>query len=315
MNTIQPMLAKIEDKPFNSKEFIFEVKWDGERIIAVYEKNRISFFTRNKKEIAFRYPEIANELPHALKNQSVVLDGEIVVLDKKGVSSFPALQNRIGLNDKDEIESWSKKLPVYFMVFDLLKVGNQSLFEMPLIERKEKLKSVLAETKHIKLPDYIFEKGVNFYKAAEKKGLEGIIAKKKTSQYFPGKRSADWLKIKIANEQEFVIGGFTFGAGSREKYFGALLVGYYQNGKLVYAGNVGTGFDEKILMDLTNKMSKIKTDKSPFENLPIAKNTTFVKPQLVGQFKFREWTPDAKLRQPVYLGLRFDKKPKEVIKE
>jgi bifunctional non-homologous end joining protein LigD len=308
------MLCLLVDSPFDSDDFLFEIKWDGERAIAYVAKNRISMKSRNQKEIAFRYPEITSEFLKTLKCREGIFDGEIVAFDKNNVSSFQKLQNRIGLNDKSEIEQKSKKIPVYFYVFDVLEIDGKNIENLPLSERHQKLEKIIKSSAHIKISEVIDVKGKTFYEAARKKGLEGIIAKKKSSTYQEGHRGRDWQKIKITNEQEMVIGGYTTGTGARESTFGALLLGYYQNGKFKYAGSVGTGFNGKILEDLLGKFQKIKTGKSPFSE-PIKLKAIFLKPKLVAQIKFHEWTKDGKLRQPVYLGLRDDKKAEEVKRE
>ena len=308
------MLCLLVDKPFDDKGFLFEIKWDGERAIAYAHKDQISMKSRNQKEIAFRYPEVTREFPKALKCQKGIFDGEIVALNEKNVSSFQKLQNRIGLNDKLEIEEKSQKIPVYFYLFDCLEIDGKSVENLSLIERRKKLEKIIKPTDHIKISETIDTKGKSFYEAAKKKGLEGIIAKKKSSTYQEGKRGHDWQKIKIVSEQEMVIGGYTSGTGSRTGTFGALLLGYYKQGKLKYAGSCGTGFNEKILKELLAKFKKIKTEKSPFDE-SVKIKAIFLKPKLVAQIKFHEWTRDGKLRQPVYLGLRDDKKPKEVRRE
>jgi len=311
---INPMLCLLVDKPFDDKGFIFEIKWDGERAIAYIDRGRVSMKSRNQKEIAFRYPEVMSEFPKALKSRSAIFDGEIVSFDKKNVSSFEKLQNRIGLNERLEIEEKTKKIPVYFYIFDILEVDDKNIENLPLAKRREKLEKILKPTNHIKISETIDNKGKAFYVAAQKKRLEGIIAKKKSSTYQEGKRGRDWQKIKITAEQEMVVGGYTPGTGSRKSTFGALLLGYYQDGKLKYAGSVGTGFNGKILKELLAKFKKIRTKKSPFSE-PINLKANFLKPKLVAQIKFHEWTSDGKLRQPVYLGLRDDKKSEEVKRE
>jgi bifunctional non-homologous end joining protein LigD len=312
--TIQPMFCQLIDSPFDSDDFLFEIKWDGERAIAFARKDRVSMKSRNQKEIGFRYPEVINEFPKALKIKSAIFDGEIVAFKKNNVSSFQKLQNRIGLNEKSEIEEKSKKIPVYYYIFDVLEIDGKNVESLSLSERRKKLEKIIKPTDHIKISEAIDAEGKTFFEAAQKKGLEGIIAKKKSSSYQEGRRGQDWQKIKITCEQEMVIGGYTSGAGSRAGTLGALLLGYYKQGKLKYAGSVGTGFNEKILKELLEKFQKIKIEKSPFDE-SIKLKAIFVKPKLVAQIKFHEWTSDGKLRQPVYLGLRADKKAKEVKRE
>lgn len=313
---ITPMLCLLVEKPFSSSDWIFEVKWDGERALAYVEKNRISIRSRNQKEIAFKYPEITQDLAKSLKTKSVILDGEICALDKYGRSKFQLLQNRLGLQDQSEIAQKAKKFPVFYFVFDILYLDGKSVKEKPLIERKKLIKKVLKPTGFVQIPDFVDAEGEKFYEASRKKGLEGIIAKRKNSTYQEGRRGKDWQKIKITNEQEVVVGGYTEGLGSRVNTFGALLLGVYDKGKLKFVGHTGTGFDQAKLKEITSKLQKIKTKKSPFEIAPKTNQKAFwVKPQLVAQVKFAEWTKEGKMRQPVFLGWRDDKKPQEVRRE
>lgn len=297
-----PMLATLIDEPFDEKGWIFEIKWDGYRALAEKEKD-VHLVSRNQK-LFRQFPTINEELKKLPGKW--VLDGEIVILDKKGRSHFQLLQNY-----------QRKKVgpPVYF-VFDILSYQGKDLRHLPLVERRKILKALLkkARLKYVKFSDDIEEKGKAFFQLAKKKGLEGIMAKKQDSLY-RSTRTRDWLKIKTGMRQEVVIGGFTQPKGGRA-YLGALLVGVYQKGKLVYAGHVGGGFDQEGLKEMYLKLKKITTSKCPFEiephpNTPV----TWVKPQLVCEVKFAEWTEEGMLRQPVFMGIRVDKSPKEVVRE
>ena len=313
---ITPMLCLLVEKPFTSKDWIFEVKWDGERAIAYADKNRVSIRSRNQKEIAFRYPEITESLAKSLKAKNVILDGEICALDRKGRSNFQLLQNRIGLQNKAEIQQKVNQIPVWYFIFDILYLNGKSCEEKPLIERKKLLEKVIKSQGFVKIPDFIDTKGENFCKASQKKGLEGIIAKRKNSSYQEGRRGKDWQKIKITCEQEVVVGGYTEGLGSRAGTFGALLLGVYDKDKLKFVGHTGTGFNQQKLKEITKKLQKIKTDQSPFEIAPKTNQKAFwVRPKLVAQVKFAEWTKAGIMRQPVFLGFRDDKKPEEVKRE
>lgn len=296
------MLATLIEKPFDKEGWIFEIKWDGYRALA-FKNKEITLLSRNHKSFNRRFPKIVSELKKL--PGSFVLDGEIVILDKKGRSRFQLLQNY----------QKSKQVPYYY-VFDILSLNGHDLRSLPLIERKQILKKLLPirRSSQVRFGDYIETRGIAFFKEAKKRGLEGIIAKKASSSY-QSKRSKDWLKIKTGYRQEVVIGGFTEPKGSR-KCFGSLLVGVYQDKKLVYAGHVGGGFDEKLLASTYAQLKKIIGKKCPFAiephpNMP----ATWVKPLLVCEVSFAEWTDEGMMRQPIFKGLRIDKSPKEVIRE
>lgn len=302
IDSIEPMLATLVERAFNDVDWIFEIKWDGYRCIA-YKGTKVDLRSRGKKSFNTAYPIISEELKKI--EGTFVVDGEIVALDSKGKPKFQLLQNY-------------KKSPVgnlCYYVFDLLFLNGKDLREYALIERKELLKKLIGKKqKHIMYNDHVDAKGIPFFKASIKQGLEGIIAKKKESTYRSG-RGKDWLKIKGHNRQEVVIGGFTEPRGSRSK-FGALLVGVYDQGDLIYSGHVGGGFDEKMLKDIHKKLEKLVTKKCPFLTPPVPNMPVqWVKPQLVCEVKFSEWTGDHIMRQPIFEGLRVDKKPKEVVKE
>lgn len=298
-----PMLATLVDKPFDGKEWIFEIKWDGYRALAHKEK-QVRLISRGQKSFNERYPTIVEEVKKIPGN--FILDGEIVILDKNGKSNFQMLQNY--LNRKEGTP--------YYYVFDILSYNGKDLTSLPLIERKKVLHQLLKKSRssHIKFSDHIEEKGKAFFQAAKKKNLEGIIAKKKTS-YYQFHRSRDWLKIKTTLRQEVVIGGFTQPQGSRHR-FGALLIGVYKKGKLIYTGHVGTGFDRKTLEEMYLQLKKIISAKCPFETEPHPNTpVSWVKPKLVGEVSFTEWTADGKMRHPTFKGMRIDKKAKNVVRE
>lgn len=319
IKNIKPMLAEVAKKPFDgNREWLFEVKWDGERCLAIVKNNKtknLQLFSRYNKNLTDKYPELA-ELTNLIQGKSVVLDGEICVLDKKGLSRFELLQQRIGLSRVETIAERMQKYPVHFFVFDILELNGRMLTALPLIERKKILKKILREGKFVHLTDFQIGKGLLYYKAAKKLGLEGIIAKKVASPYKMGARSRDWLKIKIVNEEEFVIGGWTEGKGARCRTIGALLLGYYdKEKKLKFAGHVGTGFNSDDLFELEKRLKPLEILRCPFVICPKTNTRPrWVKPRLVCQVRFAERTEAGFLRQPVYLGLRKDKKAKEVVK-
>jgi len=313
-----PMLCKLIDKPFNDKEWFFEHKIDGMRIIAIKNGNKVKLLTRNNKDKVKQFPEIVVAIKK-LSPKQLVLDGEIVAF-RKGLSSFQALQPRIGQTNPHEIAKLLKTVPVSYLAFDLLNYDGKDWETKPLLERKEKLRIILKPD-----PPYtpralyylapLTSDGVALFKKAKQKHWEGIVGKKIDSRYQEGKRGNDWVKIKTHNQQEFVIGAHTPGRGKAKATFGAVLVGYYKDKKLIYAGKVGTGFTEAERKDLKKRFASIKSVQSPFAGELNMPDVIWLKPRLVGEFAFGEWTKDNILRQPVYMGLRADKAPKSVIKE
>jgi bifunctional non-homologous end joining protein LigD len=271
----------------------------------------MSIFTRNNIRCEQQYPELL-VIPHYIDAQQAVIDGEIVALDARGISKFELIQPRIHQRDAGAIANMAKKSPVHFFAFDLLYLNGYDLRQSPLAARKAALAKIVKPFPLLRVSDYLTGEGKDLLEAARQNGLEGLIAKASDSVY-ESRRARAWVKLKVTMEQEFVIGGFT--PGERDT-FGSLALGFYENGKLVYCGNVGTGFTEKILRDLLERMQARLVPKMPF--LPdkmIPKGTIWVKPELVAQIKFAEWTNDRKLRAPVYLGLREDKTSAEVGRE
>jgi len=307
---ISPMLATLTENYFSKKDWLYERKLDGERCIIYKNDDDIILYSRNQKNINNSYPEIV-ELIKNQKEPNFIIDGEIVTFDK-GITSFSKLQKRIHL--KDPKKALQTKIKVYFYAFDLLYLGNYSMVKVPLRLRKIVLKQFLNFKDSLRYTNHKNTYGVEFLNEACNKGWEGLIAKKANSKYIP-KRSTDWLKFKCVNEQEFVIGGFTLPKGKRIG-FGALLLGYYENSALRYAGQVGTGFNTKLLKSLKKQFSKIKQSKNPFSSRDITpKYVQWLKPTLVCQVGFTEWTKSGKLRHPRFLGLRRDKRAKKVIRE
>lgn len=303
MSNLSPMLAQLSKEPFDKEGWLFEIKWDGYRSLGL-KKKEVKLISRNQKLFNARFPTIAKELKKI--PGTFLVDGEIVILDKKGRSNFQLMQN---------YQRKKEGTPLYYL-FDILSYNGKDLTKLPLIERKEILKSLLKRAKvpHIKFSEHIEKKGKAFFRKAVKLGLEGIMAKKADSTY-QFRRSPDWQKIKTHLRQEVVIGGFTEPKGSR-KNFGALLVGVYEKNKLIYVGHVGTGFDQNLLTDIYAKLKKLITSKCPFANEPDPNSPAiWVKPKLVAEVSFAEWTNDGIMRQPVFKGLRIDKSAKEVVRE
>lgn len=306
---ISPMLATLTEDYFSDPHWIYEEKFDGMRCIAVKKKGKVTLYSRNNRKINPGFPEIAAEMEDQ-KSKDYVVDGEIVAFDKHEVSHFSTLQKRMNVLDVSRVKG---KVPkVYLALFDILYWDGYDLRALPLIDRKQVLKRFFPFSKHILYTHHVKGKGIELLKKAEKKGWEGIIAKKADSHYL-SKRSSDWLKFKVSKGQELVIGGYTDPEGSRMG-FGALLVGYYNRGKLHYAGKVGTGYSESLLKSLSSKLFKLQTKKSPFTPQP-KENAHWVRPSLVCEVDFTEWTGDGKLRHPRFKGLRKDKKAKDVKRE
>lgn len=302
---IKPMLAKLVSEAFNRDGWIFEIKWDGYRAITEIQKGKIKLYSRNFLDFKLNYPPIVEAL-ELLSEHDCILDGEIVAL-KNGKPNFHALQQY-------------KESPVslQYVIFDLLYLDGEDLRSLPLIERKTKLRHLLEKIKGndvLIFSEYIDKKGLAFFKKIKDAHLEGIVAKDATSSYLAGIRSDAWLKIKTVEEQEAIIVGFTEPRKGR-KHMGALVLGTYINGELRYIGHSGGGFTEKELADISSKLKKI-TSQTPTlkEKIKINSPITWVKPKYVCQIKFTEWTPDGRMRHPVFIGLREDKKPKEVTRE
>ena len=294
------MLATLVDKSFHLPGWIYEQKYDGVRILAYKEGSHISLITRNGIVRTDRYPEVGAAVSK-LKPRFLLLDGEAVVFDKHNVSHFQLLQQGKG--------------PVKYAAFDCLYLNGKDLRSAPLRERRETLTELLLGGGHgtIVLSEELAANGLKAFEVAKKRKLEGLVAKNLESKYVE-KRSREWLKVKVNRESEFVIGGYTKPGGSRQ-YLGALLLGVYEGNKLRYAGKVGTGFDTETLRTLSEKLKKLKQEKSPFADEVREKNVTFVRPKLVAQIAYTEWTKDGRLRHPAFLGLRDDKAPHEVRKE
>ncbi len=305
----KPQLATLADRPFSDPGWIFERKFDGERILAFAQPERVSLRTRNGKVADETYPEIVKALKQ--RRNDVVLDGEVVAFDGP-VTSFSRLQQRMQI--KSEREARRSGVPVFYYVFDILSLDGFCLEDLPLRRRKALLKQEMKFSDPVRYAAHRNEAGEAFFRQACEKGWEGVIAKNARSRYRRG-RSRDWLKFKCVTRQEFVIGGYTEPHGGRIG-FGALLLGYYDaEGALRYAGRVGTGFDDEDLRVLHARFQDLRTGENPFANEPPGNGTTWLDPRLVAEIGFSEWTYLGRLRHPRFLGLRRDKSAKEVFKE
>jgi bifunctional non-homologous end joining protein LigD len=315
---VEPMKAKLVEtvRPGN---WIYEIKFDGYRALALRGGNETRILSRNEKDLGDKFPEVKDSIA-ALQVQDALIDGEIVALDAKGRSSFQLLQ---------AFAMEQERPPVVFYAFDLLWLNGKDLRNLPIEERKTKLEKLLKKAPGVIRYSISFTEQIEELLSRTREiGLEGLIGKRSGSRYEPGKRSGAWVKIKLHQEQEFVIGGYTEPEGTR-KYFGALLVGVYEGEGLKFCGRVGTGFSEKLLQKLFLQLNKIRIEKCPFVNLPDAgrsrwdqgltaaemRRCHWVKPAMICQIKFSEWTRDDRLRQPVFLGLREDKNAKEIVRE
>lgn len=297
---IEPMLASLGDEPFDNKNWIFELKWDGYRAIAELDKKKVKLYSRNGLSFNERYPTLVSEL--AGMNLRAVLDGEVMVFNEDGRPDFQKLQHY------DD----NRHLPLVYYVFDILSHNNKDLKELPLIERKKILKDILPKNDFVRFSDHVEESGKAFFDEVKKSNLEGIMAKKADNVYVEGIRTKDWLKIKHTHTREAIITGYTEGRGSR-KHFGALILGEYKNNRLHYIGHTGTGFSDKKLRELWTMMQKLVINKSPFEEkVPINSAVTWVRPEIVCEIKYTEITRDGILRHPVFLRWRDDKQPAEV---
>ncbi len=310
---IVPMMAQPASAlPRDPKNWSFEVKWDGVRAIAYVKPGRLRLESRNLNDITDAYPEVRG-LVGALGMHEAVLDGEIVAFDDSGRPSFERLQRRMHVTSPSAIRRYQSSMPVVYAIFDLLILDGHSLMELPYRERRARLESLQLKGPAWRVPANHPGEGKLLLDATAEQGLEGIVAKRLDSRYEPGRRGGNWLKIKHTMRQELVIGGWMPGEGRRTKRIGALLMGYYEDGKLRYAGRVGTGFTEKTLGDLQKRLDPLRRETSPFDVAPkLPREAVFVEPKLVAEIELREWTAERIMRAPSFKGLREDKPPREV---
>ena len=304
----EPMLAVLTDKRFSDPDWIFERKLDGERLLVFRDGEEVRLMTRNRNDVKGTYPELRDAIA-AQPERDFVADGEVVAFEGK-LTSFSRLQGRLQISDPDRARA--SDIRVFLYLFDLLYLDGHDLTGLPLRQRKSILRAALRFKDPLRYCPHRNESGESRFKEACAKGWEGLIAKDASAPYVHG-RSRNWLKFKCAHGQEFVIGGFTEPSGARVG-FGALLLGYYENGGLRYAGKVGTGFDDDFLRDFRKTLESRRRETAPFEETP-DEDATWVRPDLVAEVGFTEWTDSGKLRHPRFLGLRRDKPAREVMRE
>jgi len=299
---LQPMLATLTDGPFDDNDWIFEDKYDGFRMVATIEGGEVTLYSRNGKIVSHNYSEVAKAL-EGMKHDAVI-DGELVAIGSDGLSHFQLLQN-----------ARRHEAKLQYCVFDLMFEGGDDLRGLSLLERKKRLKAILPKHKLIAFSHHRATFGTKFFHEADRNGLEGIMAKRADSKYLSGARTDNWLKIKTSKRQEVVIAGFTAPKRTRP-FFGALALAVRENNGWRYIGHVGAGFTHKTLEELHGRLVKLKSPKSPFPaKVKDEAVTTWVKPSLVAEVKFTEWTGSGEMRHPVYLGLRTDKRAEEVLRE
>ncbi len=306
----EPMKAKLSDRPFSDPAWVFERKLDGIRAAVRRQGGEVTLTSRTGNSLSGAYPELVEVLQEEAAT-SFVADGEVVAFEGSR-TSFERLQGRMGIHDPRLARL--SGIPVFLYLFDLLEFDGHDLTGLSLRERKSALRRAFSFHGPVRYTPHRNEHGEAFFREACAKGWEGLIAKRADGPYVHG-RSGDWLKLKCSLEQELILGGFTPPQGSRQR-FGALLVGYYEEGELRYAGKVGTGFSQRTLADLGDRLEALEVEQAPFaRGSGLPRNGRWVRPELVGQFAFSEWTRDGKLRHPRYLGLREDKCPREVVRE
>jgi bifunctional non-homologous end joining protein LigD len=311
---LEPMLAHSGELPRDEQSWGFEVKWDGIRTVLFSDHGHMHLQGRNFSDFTPRYPEV-RELSRRLGAQRLILDGEIVAFDEQGRPSFERLQSRMHLASDAAVKRRMRDTPVTYVAFDLLYLNGHSTLSLPYEDRRELLERIELEGPAWRTPAYHRGEGGALLAATRELGIEGIVAKRLDSTYEPGRRTSAWVKVKNVCEQDVVIGGWTPGAGGRSSSLGALVVGVMEDGKLVYAGKVGTGFTEQTLALLQRKLEPLRRAESPFHGRKPPKDTIFVEPSLVARLELREWTKSGTMRAPSFKGLRDDVDPQDCVRE
>ncbi len=311
---LEPMLARSGQLPRNEQDYGFEVKWDGIRTVLFSDHGHITLQGRNFTDFTPRYPEV-REFSRAQGARRLILDGEIVAFDDEGRPSFERLQSRMHLASDSAVKRRMRDTPVTYIIFDLLYLDGRLTLPLAYEDRRALLEELALEGPAWRTPAYHRGEGSALLEATRQHGIEGVLAKRLDSPYEPGRRASHWIKVKNVSIQDVVIGGWTPGEGGRSGRLGALAVGVMDDGKLVYAGKVGTGFTQEMLTMLMRELEPLRRDTSPFEGRQPPKGTIFVEPKLVAAVEFREWTRSGTLRAPSFKGLRPDKDPQECIRE
>ncbi|MEW9533450.1 non-homologous end-joining DNA ligase [Microbispora sp. NPDC049125] len=312
-----PMTARLGTLPEPDEDYAHEMKWDGVRALAYVEDGRLRLVSRNAKDITAAYPETLG-LATAVGGNDVVLDGEIVAFDERGRPSFEALQPRMHQRHEWRIARLMEAVPVTYLLFDVLHVNTAPAVAMPYTARRGLLNEIIERGAHWDIPPFYRSAGPHVLAESRRLGLEGVVSKRLTSPYQPGRRSPDWVKVKNVHTQEVVVCGWRQGEGRRAGMVGSLLLGVHGPGGLRYAGSVGTGFTEATLRDLAARLAPLARATPPFGEEPPREETRgarWVEPVLVGEVQYAEWTGESRLRHPSWRGLREDKDPEDVIRE
>lgn len=312
--TVAPMLAKLGPLPADDDAFGYEIKWDGVRVVAHVDAGHVTLTGRNGTDFTPRYPEVRG-LGDALGSRRLILDGEVVALDGQGRPSFERLQSRMHLASPSAVKRRARDIPVTYIVFDLLWLEGHSTLALPYRERRRLLAGLELVGPAWRAPAHREGEGRALLDASKQQDLEGIVAKRLDSPYDPGRRSAAWIKVKNHAAQDVVVGGYTPGEGGRARSLGALCVGVQEDGRLKYAGKVGTGFTQHTLGTVLSELHSLEREDSPFDGRQPPRDTRFVEPRLVARVEFREWTRAGTLRAPAFKGLRDDVDPADVVRE
>lgn len=322
MDLPKPMKAVTGELPADDDGWAYEIKWDGMRVVAGIDDGGLHAVSTRGLDVAPRFPELG-PLAEGLRGHRVVLDGEVVAFEA-GRADFSRLQHRMHVADPSEARRRAGTVPVAYVVFDLLQLDGHDTTVLPYLDRRRLLVDLVEPGPAWQVPAHRVGDGASLLAAAREQRLEGLMAKRLASRYEPGRRSPSWRKIKVRNRQEFVVGGWTAGAGGRSGHLGALLIGYHDPevspsaDRLTFAGSVGTGFDRAELERLADLLAPLADTRCPFVDPlppPVVRTASWIRPVLVVEVTFAEWTPDGRLRHPSYLGRRTDRDPGEVVRE
>jgi bifunctional non-homologous end joining protein LigD len=310
-DALRPMLPALRDEPFDSSEYIYEVKWGGVRAIAVIEDGRVRLHGRNLRDLTPLYPEL-DAVPASLRAESCVLDGELIAWGAENLPSFDLLRPR--LLRPDERVAAPRRSPIIYQVFDLLEADGEWLLERPLVERRNELHERLRPNRIAQAADFIRDDGIAFFEAVSAYKLEGTIAKDKHSAYLPGERSAAWQEVRAAQSDDFVIGGYTFGGGRKKDLIASLLLGAYESGRLRLVGQVSIGCSDREMRQLLDMLTPLHADASPFDAPPeVDRFLYWCRPELACHVRYSQWGPDGLLRFPVFVAPRPDVPPEECV--